>query len=76
MMRPESNLAIVAHYGSINNLLNMEPFERSVRESFQKAGWCRNSSNLVAASGDCQWWLRKKSCVHGVECTQIRLGLP
>ena len=40
IMRPESNVAIVAHYGSINNLLNMEPFERSVRESFQKAGWC------------------------------------
>ncbi|OLP95421.1 hypothetical protein AK812_SmicGene22452 [Symbiodinium microadriaticum] len=32
IMRPESNVAIVAHYGSINNLLNMEPFERSVRE--------------------------------------------
>ncbi|CAE7683969.1 unnamed protein product [Symbiodinium pilosum] len=32
LARPESNIAIVAHYGSINNLINMEPFQRDKRE--------------------------------------------
>ena len=38
LARPESNIAIVAHYGSINNLINMEPFQRDKREPLAAYG--------------------------------------